>query len=197
MAQNCQVCWIVRINVNPKQTFFFGTQVLCLLVDKWRDEDSFLNLFCLTTNQEKTDDEQKLIHIASVLLNDQEPTPSMPKSPPAVNLVYTEEMKSIRGGTHTTLTETATLVVRALETIPGVTKISPGIITQNGGRTGKSYVTVVFTNAGFELIITGQGVQKVAVHTEPKDASRIYQDLSGHKKLRELSFKTRDRKPGI
>lgn len=125
------------------------------------------------------------------------PTPSMPKSPPAVNLVYTTAMKSIRGGTHTTLTETAVLVVRILETIPGVTKISPGIITQNGGRTGKSYVTVVFTNAGFELIITGQGVQKVAVHTEPKDASRIYQNLSSHKKLRELTFKTRDRKPGI
>ena len=116
---------------------------------------------------------------------------------PTVNLLYSKIMKSLRGGTHTTLTETASLVVRALETIPGVTKISPGIITQNGGRTGKSYVTVVFTNAGFELIITGQGVQKVAVHTEPKDSSRVFKDLSSHKKLRELTFKTRDRKPGI
>jgi hypothetical protein len=106
-------------------------------------------------------------------------------------------MKSLRGGTHTTLTETADLVVRALETIPGVTKISPGIIAKNGGRTGKSFVTVVFTNAGFELIITGQGVQKVAVHTEPKDVGRIYIELSNHKKLKGITFKNRDRKPGI
>ncbi len=106
-------------------------------------------------------------------------------------------MKSLRGGTHTTLTETAELVVKTLETIPGVTKISPGIISKNGGRTGKSFVTVVFTNAGFELIITGQGVQKVAVHAEPGDTSRIFKELSTHKKLKGLTFKTRDRKPGI
>lgn len=105
-------------------------------------------------------------------------------------------MKSLRGGTHTTLTETAELVVKTLETIPGVTKISPGIISQNGGRSGKGFVTVVFTNAGFELIVTGQGVQKVAVHVEPKDTSRIFKELSTHKKLKGLSFKARDRKPG-
>jgi hypothetical protein len=106
-------------------------------------------------------------------------------------------MKSIRGGTHTTLTETADLAVRILETIPGVTKISPGIISMNSGRTGKSFITVVFTNAGFELIITGQGVQKVAVHVEPKDTSRVFRELSSHKKLKGINFKTRDRKPGI
>jgi hypothetical protein len=106
-------------------------------------------------------------------------------------------MTNLRAGTHTTLTETAELVVRALETIPGVTKISPGIIAKNAGRSGKSFVTVVFTNAGFELIITGQGVQKVAIHTAPKDSSRVFVDLSVHKKLKGISFKTRDRKPGI
>ena len=106
-------------------------------------------------------------------------------------------MKSLRGGTHTTLTETADLVVRVLETIPHVTKISPGIITKNSGRSGKSFVTVVFTNAGFELIITGQGVQKVAIHCEPTHTSLIYKNLSTHKKLKDLQFKSRDRKPGI
>lgn len=106
-------------------------------------------------------------------------------------------MKSLRGGTHTTLTETAELVVRVLETIPGVTRISPGIITQNGGRSGKSYITVVFTNAGLELIVTGQGVQKVAVHCVPASAPSILKALQAHKRLAFLTFKTRDRKPGI
>jgi hypothetical protein len=106
-------------------------------------------------------------------------------------------MRSLLGGTHTTLTETATLLVRVLETIPGVEKISPGIITKNQGRAGKSFVTVVFTNAGLELIITGQGVQKVAVHTSPHNAHYIYQALVAHKKLRNLTFKARERKPGI
>jgi len=106
-------------------------------------------------------------------------------------------MKNLRGGTHTTLTETATLVVSALESIPGVTRISPGIITQNGGRSGKSYVTAVFTNAGMELIITGQGVQKVAVHSLPGATLDIFKALKKHKRLSALTFKTRDRKPGI
>lgn len=106
-------------------------------------------------------------------------------------------MKSLRAGTHTTLTETAELVVKVLEGIPGVTRISPGIITQNGGRSGKSYITVIFTNAGLGLIVTGQGVQKVAAHCKPEEAAGILKALRGHKKLAALTFKTRDRKPGI
>ena len=106
-------------------------------------------------------------------------------------------MKNLRGGTHTTLTETAALVVRILEGIPGVTRISPGIIAKNGGRTGQSYVTAVFTNAGLELIITGQGVQKVAVHCAESDARQILQSLRNNKRLAALQFKTRERKPGI
>ena len=106
-------------------------------------------------------------------------------------------MKTKRGGTHTTLTETAEVVVRVLEGIAGVAMISPGIINQNGGRSGKSYVTAVFTNAGLELIITGQGVQKVAVHCDPKEAGEILKTLQAHKRLAALAFKNRDRKPGI
>jgi hypothetical protein len=106
-------------------------------------------------------------------------------------------MTNLRAGTHTTLTETAELVVRALETIPGVTKISPGIITKNSRKGGNRHVTASFTNAGMELIISGQGVQKVAVHCSPNDTSRIYSELKDHKKLAAFAFKTRDKKPGV
>lgn len=106
-------------------------------------------------------------------------------------------MKNLRGGTHTTLTETAARIVRVLEETPGVTRISPGIITQNGGRSGKSYVTAVITNAGLELIVTGQGVQKVAVHCQPQHTRTVLSSLKMHKKLSTLIFKVRERKPGI
>jgi hypothetical protein len=106
-------------------------------------------------------------------------------------------MKHLRGGTHTTLTETAELVVTVLEKIEGVTLISPGIITKNSSRGGKRHVTAVYTNAGMELIITGQGVQKIAVHCKSIDTTPIYKSLQSHKKLSLFSFKTRDKKPGI
>jgi hypothetical protein len=106
-------------------------------------------------------------------------------------------MNNLRGGTHTTLTETAELVVSVLEKIAGVTMISPGIITQNKGKGGKRHITVSFTNAGMGLIISGQGVQKVAAHCDPKETSRIYIELTKSKKLSAFTFKTRDKKPGV
>jgi hypothetical protein len=106
-------------------------------------------------------------------------------------------MTTLRGGTHTTLTETAKLVVQTLKTIPGVTKISPGIISQNTRKGGKRHVTGSFTNAGMELIISGQGSQKVAVHCNPDLAIHIFNALASQKKLSAFSFKTRERKPGI
>lgn len=106
-------------------------------------------------------------------------------------------MTHIRGGTHTTLTETAKLVVQILEKIPGVTMISPGIISNARSKSGIRYVTVVFTTAGLELLISGQGVQKVAVHCDNSESSRIFKTLSTHKKLSFMTFKTRDRKPGV
>ena len=106
-------------------------------------------------------------------------------------------MKNIRGGTHTTLTETAEEVVRILETIPGVNLVSPGIIKKNNSKNGDRYVTAVFTNAGMELLITGQGVQKVAVHCNSDIAPHIFGALSVHKKLAGMNFKTRERKPGV
>lgn len=112
-------------------------------------------------------------------------------------MLYWLLMKNIRGGTHTTLTETAEEVVRILETIPGVTLVSPGEITKSKGRSGVRYVTAVFTTAGMELLITGQGVQKIAVHCNAEIAPHIFTALSMHKKLIGMNFKTRERKPGI
>lgn len=105
--------------------------------------------------------------------------------------------KNLRGGTHTTLTETAALVVSVLETSPHVKRISPGIINQSSRRTGARRVTATFTNAGLELSITGQGSQKVAVHAAPENAASIFTFLTTHKRLGDFSFTSRDRKPGI
>ncbi len=106
-------------------------------------------------------------------------------------------MKNLRGGNHTTLTETAQTVVEILETIPGIEMVSPGIITQSKSRSGKRRVTACFTNAGMELIISGQAIQKVAVHCNPDIAPHIFSSLSLHKKLAVFIFKTREKKPGI
>jgi hypothetical protein len=106
-------------------------------------------------------------------------------------------MKRLRGGTHSTLTETAAHVVNVLFGIPGVKKISPGIINQNSKQSGLRTVNIVITNAGFELGITGQGTQKVAVHCSPIDTSMIVATLRSHKKLSEFTFRVRERKPGI
>ncbi len=106
-------------------------------------------------------------------------------------------MKKLRGGTHSTLTETAEFVVAVLETIPGIKKISPGIISKNRNRNGGRTVTAVITNAGFELIISGQGAQKVAVHCSPLETRHIIEQLTNHKRLTAYSFRVRERKPGI
>lgn len=106
-------------------------------------------------------------------------------------------MKHIRGGTHTTLTETAVEIVRILEKIPEVTLISPGIISKDRSKSGTRIVTAVFTTAGMELLISGQGIQKVAVHCNPQHAKEIFTTLSKHKKLPHFIFKTRERKPGM
>jgi len=106
-------------------------------------------------------------------------------------------MAKTRGKEHTTLTETAEAVVSVLRLLPGIKMIAPGIINQNArGSAGNRFITVVYTKAGFELIITGQGVQKVAVHTE-SDAKAIVEALKSSKKLRAFTFKERERKPGI
>ena len=105
-------------------------------------------------------------------------------------------MPKPRGREHTTLTETATLVVSELMKIPGIKMIAPGVInTSARASSGQRFVTAVYTSAGLELIITGQSVQKVAVHTaEPK---QVFATLTKSKKLGNFTFKERERKPGV
>ncbi len=106
-------------------------------------------------------------------------------------------MPKPRGKEHTTLTETAAQVVRELEKIPGIKMIAPGEIRTNARkRGGERFVTATYTPAGFELLISGQSVQKVAVHTT-KSAPIIFKTLTSAKRMKEIQFKERTRKPGI
>ena len=107
-------------------------------------------------------------------------------------------MAKNRGTEHTTLTETATEVVSVLRFMPGVKMIAPGIIKTNSRKgAGSRFVTIVHTTAGFELIISGQSVQKVAVHVEKPNIPDIITALQSHKRLKHFTFKERERKPGV
>lgn len=97
-----------------------------------------------------------------------------------------------RGSEHSTLTETAALVVYELKKIPGIKMIAPGEIRTNSRGASKRFVTCVYTTAGFELIISGQSSQKVAVHTST-DPQQILTTLKSSKKLRDFVFKERKR----
>lgn len=104
-------------------------------------------------------------------------------------------MAKARGREHSTLTETADLVVRELERITGIKMIAPGEIRTNSRGAKGRFITCVYTTAGFELIISGQSTQKVAVHTS-LNPRQIFAELKASKKLREFVFKERERKPG-
>ncbi len=105
-------------------------------------------------------------------------------------------MSKNRGREHTTLTETAALVVRELAKIPHIKMIAPGMINTGArSKTGKRHVTCVSNNAGLELIISGQSVQKVAIHTDQSDY--VVEQLRKAKSLRDFAFKERERKPGV
>lgn len=106
-------------------------------------------------------------------------------------------MAKTRGTEHTTLTETAQEVVSVLKLQNGVKMIAPGIITTNGRKSGGRFVTIVYTSAGFELIISGQGAQKVAVHAEKNAVIAIVRALKESKRLKNYEFKERERRPGI
>ncbi len=97
-----------------------------------------------------------------------------------------------RGKSHTTLTETAALVVKELKKQSGIKMIAPGII--DAKRSGKRYITVIYTTAGFQLIISGTGVQKVAVHTDPTiSAVDIINQLKARKNLQAFSWAERSK----
>ncbi len=101
-----------------------------------------------------------------------------------------------RGSAHTTLTETADMVVRELERAGGIKMIAPGII--DAKRSGKRYITAIYTSAGFELIISGTGVQKIAVHLiKPELGRALIKKLKVNKNLQLFMWNERDKKPGI
>ena len=115
----------------------------------------------------------------------------------AGSLLYLHTMPKHRGTEHSTLTETAALVVRELEKIPGIKMIAPGEIRTGARRRGGNrFVTITYTQAGCELLISGQSVQKIAVHTTT-DPHQIITALQQAKKLQRFSFAERERKPGI
>jgi hypothetical protein len=101
-----------------------------------------------------------------------------------------------RGSSHTTLTETADEVVRILERQSGIKMIAPGII--DARRSGKRHVTAVYTSAGLELIVSGTGVQKVAIHLiDASQAPALITTLRNHKALRHITWGEREKKPGV
>lgn len=102
-------------------------------------------------------------------------------------------MSKPRGRRHTTLTETGALVVSVLKKIPGIKMIAPGkISTQSKTRSGKRHCTIVYTTAGFELIVSGQGVQNIAVHiTNTNLSPTIAHTLKTHKLLTEIFWQER------
>ncbi len=105
-------------------------------------------------------------------------------------------MSKPRGREHSSLTETATVVVYELKKIPGIKMIAPGEIRSNKKSASTRYVTASYTPGGFELLISGQSIQKIAVHTEG-NAKDIFNTLKQSKKLQSFIFKERERKPGI
>ncbi|MBP6924338.1 MAG: hypothetical protein KBC62_01895 [Candidatus Pacebacteria bacterium] len=105
-------------------------------------------------------------------------------------------MAKPRGREHSSLTETAEQVVHELKRIPGIKMIAPGEIRSNKKSSQIRYVTASYTSGGFELLISGQSIQKVAVHTD-RDAKIIFSELQKSKKLRDFVFRARERKPGI
>ena len=106
-------------------------------------------------------------------------------------------MPKPRGREHTTLTETAKLVVKELNKLPGIKMIAPGEIKTNSRRgPGKRFITVVKTTAGLELLVSGQSIQKISVHTQG-GPNEIFNKLKSCKALKNFEFKERERKPGI
>lgn len=106
-----------------------------------------------------------------------------------------KKSKAKRGGEHTTLIGAAKDVVREIDRLPKwlIKRVSPGRIKEPS-RSGERRLTFVHTNVGLELLICGDGVQIVSVHTDhPKEVAKA---LQGARKLRHFTFANRERRPG-
>jgi ABC-type lipoprotein release transport system permease subunit len=72
--------------------------------------------------------------------------------------------------------------------------IAPGII--DAKRSGARFITINYTTAGFEMIVSGTGVQKVAVHLkEPTLARALIRELKTNRGLTQFTWKERDKMP--
>jgi hypothetical protein len=92
-----------------------------------------------------------------------------------------------RGSDHTTLTETAKILVHELKKHSGIKMIAPGII--DAKRSGKRHITAVYTAAGIHFIVSGTGVQKIAVHlTDPSLGLTIVAKLQNAKALKQFAW---------
>jgi hypothetical protein len=97
-----------------------------------------------------------------------------------------------RGREHTTLTETAELLVRELKRLQGIKMIAPGII--DAKRSGKRHITAVYTTAGIHFIVSGTGVQKIAVHLDdPATGPTLVATLKNAKALKQFAWGERRR----
>ncbi len=96
-------------------------------------------------------------------------------------------MPKPRGSEHTTLTETAELLVRELKKQSGIKMIAPGII--DAKRSGKRHITAVYTSAGIHFIVSGTGVQKIAVHlTDAAAGPKLVAALKNAKALKQFAW---------
>ncbi len=101
-------------------------------------------------------------------------------------------MPKPRGREHSTLTETAKLLVAVLKQQSGIKMIAPGII--DARRSGPRHITAVYTTAGIQFIVSGQGVQKLAVHLgDPTTAPDLVKSLQNHKALKQFAWGERFR----
>ena len=97
--------------------------------------------------------------------------------------------------THSTVTEATGEVIRVLEKLPSVKRIATGEIRQSTTKGGARYLTLVYTNAGIEMIITGGSVQKITVFTDTPD--HVLSELKSSKRLKNYTISQRERKPGV
>lgn len=85
-----------------------------------------------------------------------------------------------KSGNHSTLTDAGMSVVSVLQRMDDVKSISPGEIKKTASG-GKRFITCVRTNMGLEILVSGDNVQKLNVHTENPD--QLFESMGTHKKL--------------
>jgi hypothetical protein len=74
-----------------------------------------------------------------------------------------------RSGTHSTLIDDAVAVVRVLQALPEVTKISPGFITSGSSR-GAMHIKVLFQKGCLLVRVHGRAsVQELRVYCSAQD----------------------------